>query len=1144
LKRLSVCVAAWLGLCLATSAQSPEKIRLANSPDLSPDGKTLVFEWMGDIWSVPTTGGPAKQLTKNAARDVSPKFSPDGKQIAFVSNREGSNQVYLMPVEGGAPQQRTFHTAGYKLEGWTPDNKQFLISGSRDHHWRHAARFFLVNAQTRQAEQMLFDDYGADGVLSPDGKRLLFTREGEAWWRKGYKGSQASQIWLYDLESKSFQKVLAHDAGCRWPLWKPDGNGFYYVGAQSGSMNLREYDLQKKTDRQVTTFTKDSVVFPCISRDGSKVVFRHLFDFYWVDPNNGGQVHKIDITYNGDNLRERTERRSLTQATAAGFSDNGLEIAFISGGDLWVMDTELREPKQVTTTADEEHYPVFSPKGDAIWFISDKDGQSDIWKAEKTDPKLYWWQQTSFKLTRLTNDEEVKSELRFSPEGSQVAFIKGRGDLWVMDLDGKNAKPFLKSWNRPEFDWSPDGKWIVYSQEDEDFNRDIWIKPLDNSRPAYNLTRSPYNESNPVWSPDGKVIAFTGRRGGTEVDVFYVWLPEDEDQKSDRDRTLEKALEKMKRGPVSAPMGGPQPAATSPGQQGQPGPGFPRRRRPGTDSIDDETEKQEKKEEAKPAERKPTLPKVVIDFDRLHERIRRISIPDSTESGLFWSPDGKRLAFNATVGGNRGIYTVEIPGRLTPQSMTTATISQPRWLAKGNQIVCLSGGLPASLSAAGTVSTFAVRCPQEVNLSARNIAAFDLAWRTMRDNYYDERLGNNDWNAIRAKYRPMAGEVPDVESLTTVIQLMLGELNGSHLGFTPTNRRAQGRGTPLPFPLPTPGPTEPEAASGWRVETAHLGVRFDDGHPGPGLKIREVIPNTPADRKKTKLAEGEVILTIDGKKVEPGMDLTLVLNGQPSRDMVLHVKGTDGKERDVILRPATFGEVRQQLYDKWIKDNRKLVDKLSGGTLGYVHINAMSMPSFYKFEEELFAAGHGKEGLVIDVRENGGGSTADHLLTALSQPVHAHTIPRGGSVPGYPLDRKVYATWNKPIIVLCNQNSFSNAEIFSHAIKTLKRGKLVGVPTAGGVISTGGTTIMDVGFLRLPFRGWYLLETGEDMELNGAVPDVIVWPEPGDLAQGRDRQVEKAVETLLADVKEWKARPQPKLRKASERPEFSAPAKQ
>ena len=217
-----------------------------------------------------------------------------------------------------------------------------------------------------------------------------------------------------------------------------------------------------------------------------------------------------------------------------------------------------------------------------------------------------------------------------------------------------------------------------------------------------------------------------------------------------------------------------------------------------------------------------------------------------------------------------------------------------------------------------------------------------------------------------------------------------------------------------------------------------------------------------------------------------------------------------------------------------VRHDRRRDAPLSGGRVGYLHIRGMNFPSFHRFEQELYAVGAGKDGLVIDVRDNGGGSTADHLLTALTQPVHAITVARGGK-PGYPQDRMVYATWNKPIVVLCNQNSFSNAEIFSHAIKTLKRGKLVGVPTAGGVISTGGTTIMDVGYIRLPTRGWFLHEDGQDMELNGCVPDVVIWPDPADQAAGKDLQLEKAVSVLLEDVAEAARKEQPKLRKATER---------
>lgn len=398
------------------------------------------------------------------------------------------------------------------------------------------------------------------------------------------------------------------------------------------------------------------------------------------------------------------------------------------------------------------------------------------------------------------------------------------------------------------------------------------------------------------------------------------------------------------------------------------------------------------------------------------------------------------------------------------------------------------GAAPAADTASAASGGYRFTALQEIDLAKRNQAAFDMCWRLMRDQWYDDRLGNKNWLAVREKYFP-AAQTADGETLTSIVQMMLGELNGSHLGFTygSTTRRS-------------PAPEEPSDTRHWSPTTAHLGVRFVDGYAGPGLKIRDVLPDGPAEHARSLLKAGEIVLAIDGTPVDPAMDLAKVLNGPLNRDIVLKVRDAAGKEREVSLRPISYLATRSMLYRKWLDDNRSAVDKLSKGKLGYLHISQMDMVSFHKFEEELYNAGSGKDGLVIDVRENGGGSTADLLMTALMQPRHAVAIPRGG-VPGYPQDRTIFATWDKPVVVLCNQNSFSNAEIFSHAIKTVGRGKLVGVPTAGGVISTGGTTIMDVGFLRLPTRGWFLKDTGEDMELNGAIPDVIIWPEPGEMAR-------------------------------------------
>ncbi|MGE3818162.1 MAG: S41 family peptidase [Isosphaeraceae bacterium] len=1095
------------------SVRSGELIRLANDPALSPDGSTLVFAWRGDLWSVPSEGGTATLLTRNDGKDQSPAFSPDGTELAFTSDRGGSPQPYVMPARGGVPRQVGFHSAGTTVREWTPDGSGLLVSGPRDYHWRDGDRFFLLKVQERVAEVPLFDSAGENGSLSPDGKRLLFNREGVAWWRKGYKGSQDSQIWLFDLPSQSFTKLLDPAGGALWPLWKPDGKGFYYVGIHKDTLNLREFDLETKQDRALTEFEDDSVVFPCLSRDGSTLVFRRLFDFYRFRPGRNEPPKKLEILVDGDEARDPIERRTLTQASEVAFSNDGLEVAFIAGGDLWVMDTELKEPRRVTETPEEERSPVFSPKGDALLFVSDAEGQTDVWKAERGDPGKDWWLNSSFKRERITNDPETESDLKWSPEGSKLAFVKGRGDLIVTSPDGKDSKRILASWNEPSYDWSPDGKWMAYTVSDHDFNSDVWITPIDGSRPPFNVSRHPDNEGPPAWSPDGKVIAFTGRRVDSEVDVHFVWLREDEDDKESRDRTIEKAIEKIKK----VRKKGASPTA----------------RKPETPEKDKDDDK-DMGDESKDAESaKPKIPEVVIDFDRIHERIRRISVPNSTEDDLFWSPDSKKLAFSGSIDGKSGIYTVEFPDDLKPKLLSATRGRQPRWIEEGRQIVWLVSGVPASLTSEGKETSYRFRALQSFDRAAKFRAGFDQCWRVMRDRWYDERLGNRNWDAIRRKYLEMAERAPDSETFGAVVNLMLGELNGSHLGFYPGVRSRPGPG-PSPPASETPEPR-------WRESTAHLGLRFDPTFKGPGLKVRDVIPGGPTDKKATRVEPGEIVLSIDGTSVDPALDLTKVLNGPPDRDVTLTIRGKDEKSREIVIRPMSYSSASSSLYDKWVKDNREAVETLSEGKLGYLHIRGMDFPSFYKFEEELYSAGSGKEGLVIDVRENGGGSTADHLLTALTQPHHAITVPRGGG-PGYPQDRRVYATWNKPIVVLCNQNSFSNAEIFSHAVKTLKRGKLVGVPTAGGVISTGGTPIMDVGFLRLPGRGWYLVETGEDMELNGAVPDVVLWPDPADFAKGRDAQLARAVEVLREEVQREQARPRPKLRKSTERETFTPAA--
>lgn len=1094
--RLSSPAAVVLLLFISTTSVFATEIQLASEPELSPDGRTLLYVYGGDIWRVSARGGEATRLTLHRAVDGQPHYSPDGTRIAFISHRTGSPQVFVMPAEGGLPQQRTFHTEGYSLLDWYPDGERFLTLADRDHFWKYSDRFISVSSAERSGEDVLFNGIGKEGSLSPDGSKLLFVREGERWWRKGYQGSRAAQIWLFNLKSEKFTKLLSLETGCRSPVWKPDGSGFYYCGSQNsdnGARNLFDFSFDGKISRQLTHFDDDLVVTPCVSRDGRTLVFSRLFDLYrmQIRGKKVSQPERIVISIKSDTRNLPKTRRSLDAATAVTFSKDGLEVAFIAGGDVWVMDTQLREPKQITHTPEFESAPVFSKDGNSIFFIGWNDGQPDIWKAERADNDQYWWQNDQFTLSALTNDATTESRLKLSPNGKELAFVRERGDLWMLDITSGKARELLSGFQTPSFDFSPDGKWIVYSQLNNEFNGDIWIRPVDGSSDPVNISRHPDDESNPVWSPDGKLIAFTGRRSDDEVDIYYVWLQKENHEIGSRDRKLKKTLEALKK---------------SRGQAAE---------TPEIETTDDEPSKKGSTVGKPISESKSPVTK--IDFDGIHRRLRRISIPNTTEYRLLWSHDGSKLAFAATINGKRGTWYVSIPDSLTPKFITTATGSGGRWTKSPERILWLTSDVPASQSISGTLTKYSFKAYQSVSQSARNQAAFDASWRVMKDWWYDSNYGNHNWDEIRRKYRDAAANVPDSTTLSTVIHLMLGELNGSHLGF-------RGRSV-------TPRDTDD-----WRPVTAHLGVRFDDLFKGPGLRISDVIGRGPADQVGSRLAAGEVILSIDGTPVDPAQDLTSILNGRLARDIHLRVRGAgaDPKERDVVLRPVSYATIRSLLYQHWMDGNRTSVDGLAKSQLGYLHIRGMNWSSFLEFERELYDVAYGKDGLIIDVRDNGGGSTTDHLLTVLTQPQHSITVPRGGG-QGYPHSRKVYATWNKPIVVLCNQNSYSNAEIFAHAIKGLQRGKIVGVPTAGGVISTGTAGIMDMGTLRRPYRGWFIRWTGEDMELNGCLPHLIVWPQPAEIPNGKDRQLEAAVKVLAKQVKKSKRVKSPILKKATDR---------
>ncbi len=1090
-------------------AYGKEEINLASTPAVSPDGETLVFYWLKQLWKVSTNGGNAEQITHHPAGSGRPIFTADGKNLIFSSGREDGWQIYQMPVEGGAPQKITSHTDGYTPLDVYPDGKSVLASVWRNYGGLIGQRMVKVSLDGSQRDKTVFDDYGSDGRVSPDGTKILFTRDGFGIsdYRQGYLGSTAAQIWIYDTATGEFSSMLKERYGNRDAIWRPDGKAFYYCSEASGSYNIWQYEL-KSGKRKQLTFLKDSpVLLPTLSQDGKTMVFRHLFDFYRFNPRKANKPEVIKIYNNIDMVAKKSERRwfdKIWNEEGFGqmdFTDDGLEVAFTAGGDLYVMDTVLRKPVAVDAGSSFQIVDLaFAPDFKTIYYLKDTGDAVNIWSAKVVDDSKYWWENKEFTLKQITDGKENLSSLSVSPDGNKLAYFKRRAALCVADLDGKNEKLIKEGPYTSYYTWAPDSKHMLGTFQSDSRNTNIWVLTIDGSTEPFNLSRTPGWCGQASWSPDGKIITYVNARTKSDRKTFlnWVYLDKADDELTGTDRTLEKAVQTMEG--VRGKREKDDPSPRHP-HEDEPINGNPKGH---PQSVADAKSKEIAKEPVDEVAKQDVAKQVEkvteedngieIDFSDLYERVHSKSFNWSNPWGFFWSWDSKALAFSGTVDGRFGTYKMFFPDNIKPHFMTSRAGWYAKWV-KGGKILWMVDGYAAQLD-----NLYKMKVYQVVDVEQRQRLTFRKIWRGMRDNFCDPDIKNLDWDGILKKYEDMAAKAPDEAVFDRLVGMLLGELNASHLGWTRKKSAPSWR------------------SRDWKVETLSLGVRFDENYVGDGVKVSSVTMDGPADKDRSRLYPGDIILSIDGKEIAQNESIYPELTDRPGKEFELSVMNKEGETRTVAIKAITYGTERRLVKEQTIKQRRTIVEKISKGKLGYLNIEEMNNPSLRRFEKEVYSEGFGKDGLVIDVRNNPGGFISDYLLAILCHPQHAVTIPRGGG-QSFPDGYLPNVVWNKPIVVLCNQYSCSNAEIFSHAIKTLKRGKLVGVETQACVISTPHMDILDVGDLAIPDRAWWPLGTLVDMEKQGAVPDYIIWPQPGDMPKGIDRQLEKAVEVLLDDVK-------------------------
>ncbi len=1081
IKTLSTALLAGLLFSPAIGAEA----MLARHPAPSPDGREIAFSWQGDIWVVAAQGGRARRLTANPADERHPIWSRDGSRIAFSSNRHGNDDVFVVSLTGDAPPQRlSFACYADQPEDFTPDGKAVLFSSRRDESFRRPPSLYRVPLKggTPALEQAAL---GRHARFSPDGQHLAFVRGETKIFRRGYRGSANREIWSRDPEG-SYRQLTHFDGDDDFPNWVGN-DGLLFLSSRNGRKNLFLSTLGSDAPRALTFFDDSAARFPRVSANGRLVAFEYQDAIYTLQLPDG-KPERLVIELPPDRLRAEVERkRESTGASELVVRSDGKLAAFVVHGEIFVTAIRSKEDQQiapsptvrVTRNAARDAQPCWTTDGKRLVFTSEINGATGLYAAHPAtgEKPEDWLQAFDFEIEVLIDDPAShESRARFSPDGKHLAFQRDKGQLVVAAADGSSPHVVFDSWNLGDFSWSPDGRWLAYNANDIEYNSEVYIVSAEGGTP-YNLSRHPDNDSNARWSADGRRLIWLSKRHANTMDLWGVWLTREDEERSPEGWL---ALWSAQKGETPKKNS----ANIKPDSDGK-------------------NQRKRKKNSDKTAatEDKKALPKLRIDFDGLWERTRSLTALDGDEGPALFVEEGKKILFTAQLAGERDLYAVRWDGsdleRLTTGGKAPVMLQLDK---KGKTVYFLSQGKISRVSLAGKPGDpIPFEARYEIDRRAEREIVLHEGWSALNTFFYDPDFHGIDWAAQREKYLPWAREASSDADFADVMNLMLGELNASHMGYYRGGRRPADQAD----------------------HTGMIGALFDPEADGPGLAIREVLVGSPAARKDVALVPGEHLLAVGGRMLSPTTNVYELFVATEGVRTPMRVRGLDGKERRVTVVPISTSAQAQLRYRTWVKQRRALVDKLSGGRLGYLHIQSMSIPPFELFERDLFAAAHGKEGLLIDVRSNGGGWTTDYLMAVLNVRRHAFTVPRDadGTSRAYPQNRLPLAAWTRPAATLCDEASYSNAEIFSRAFKNLKRGLLIGTSTFGAVISTGGMQTLDGALVRLPTRGWYDGISGENQENHGVVPDIIVSrPPEQDTSICDDDQLATAVRALLASL--------------------------
>ena len=1068
--------AALLAASLASQAQQgPLWMRY---PAISPDGSTIAFAYKGDLYCVPANGGEARQLTTYAAYDSQPIWSPDGKKIAFTSNREGSLDVYVISAKGGAPTRLTTHS-GKETPIAFKDNDHVLFSANimptAQSNLFAANEFSQVyEVSTEGGRPKLYSVLPMENIsINKNGQVLYHDKKGyEDAWRKHHTSPITRDIWM--LDNGKYQKLTTFKGEDRNPVWAADNQSFYYLSEQDGSFNIYRRNIASGKDTQITQQKKNPIRFLTSSNDG---LLCYGFDGEIYTVKEGAQPQKVSISITTDNDEPSLIRKVQSWgATEIALSPDAKEVAFVMHGDVYVTSTEYKTTKRITDTPQQERNLSFAPDGRSLVYASERNGVWQIFQAKiKNEKEKNFTYSTEVEEEQLTKTNVTSQYPAYSPDGKEVAFYEDRATLRIINLKSKEVRTVLDgkynySYSDGDiwFEWSPDSKWLMCSYIGNGGwnNTDIAVVKAD-GKEVHNITDSGYSDSNGKWVLGGKAILFESDRAGyrshgswgAEEDAYLMFL---DLEAYDRFRMSKEELEL---------------AETNKDEK----------EKKADEKEEKKKENKKKKEEKTGKIEVDKVKPLELDFENCRDRVVRLTVNSSNMGDAIIDSKGEKVYYQAAFEGGYDLWCHDLKEGSTTLMMKG--IGGGGFVADKdikNLFLCNGSSIKKIDLGSKATTNIDFEAPFNYKPAEERQYLFDHVWRQVADKFYDPKMQGVDWEYYRKVYEKFLPYINNNFDFAEMLIEMLGELNASHTGCR-------------------------YYAGGASLSTAALGAFFDPNYEGDGLKIQEVIKRGPFAVKKNEVTAGCIIEKIDGEAIKAGKDYNALLDGKSGKNVRLTIKNTKGKTFDLTIKAISQGYQQELLYKRWVDRNRAIVDSVSKGRIAYVHVKAMDSESFRTVYSELLSdKNRNKDAVIVDERHNGGGWLHDDLCTLLSGKQYQEFVPHGKVVGKDPFNK-----WTKPSCVLICEDDYSNGHGFPWVYKELGIGKLIGAPVAGTMTAVWWETLMDRSLVfGIPqvgcrdMRGTF----GENTTL---YPDIEVYNSPEDYITGHDTQLIRAVEEMM-----------------------------